>query len=366
MTFDLIIIGGGPAGCAAAITAARSGARVLLLERGHFPRHRVCGEFVSAESLELLQNLLAPTHRHLIDQAPRIAHSRIFVDDTELPAEINPAGASITRFDLDAALWDSCGHFGVERRDDCVVQAVEGTGPFRVTTQSESFEARALINATGRWSTFTSPATRARITKEKWIGVKAHFRESAASASPSVDLYFFDGGYCGVQPISPQNGTATVVNACAMVRAGVATDLHEALQLHPALRERSRNWEPVTDPVSTSPLVFHPPEPVLDGMLQVGDAATFVDPFIGDGVSLALRSGDLAGNCLVPFFRNERSLESAAANYSGLYRTLLAPVFRASSRLRNMLRWPLAVRKPILSVLKRTPAITRRFVNMTR
>lgn len=363
---DLIVVGGGPAGCTAAITAARTGASVLLLERGRFPRHRVCGEFVSAESLDLLQNLLAPEHRSLIDQAPQIARTRIFVDDAELPAEISPAGASITRFDLDAALWDSCARAGVERRDTCVVQSVEGTGPFRLTTQSESFEARAFINATGRWSIFTSPATRARLNQEKdrWIGLKAHFRE--LSAPPSVDLYFFDGGYCGVQPVSSQNGSATVVNACAMVRADVATDLHQALQLHPALRERSRNWEPVTDPVSTSPLVFHPPEPVLDGMLQVGDAATFVDPFIGDGVSLALRSGDLAGNCLIPFFRDECSLESAAADYSHLYRTLLAPVFRASSRLRNMLRWPQFVRKPVLSVLKKTPAITRRFVNMTR
>ena len=50
MTFDLIVIGGGPAGCAASIIAARSGATVLQLERGRFPRHKVCGEFVSAES----------------------------------------------------------------------------------------------------------------------------------------------------------------------------------------------------------------------------------------------------------------------------------------------------------------------------
>jgi flavin-dependent dehydrogenase len=366
MTYDLIVVGAGPAGCAAAITAARSGASVLLLERGRFPRHRVCGEFVSAESLDLLQNLLAPSHRRLIENAPQISRTRIFVDDAELPAEINPAGASITRFDLDAALWDSCAQAGVELRDECAVLSVKGTGPFDVTTRTEFFQTRAVINATGRWSTFTSAATRARLTQEKdrWIGVKAHFREN--SAPSSVDLYFFEGGYCGVQPVSAQNGSMTVVNACAMVRADVATDLHRVLQLHPALRDRSRNWEPVTDPVSTSPLVFHPPEPVLNGMLQVGDAATFVDPFIGDGVSLALRSGDLAGNCLIPFLRNECSLESAAADYSHLYQTRLAPVFRASSRLRNMLRWPEMVRKPVLSVLKRTPTITRRFVNMTR
>src|SRR5712692_1333822 len=122
MIYDLVVIGGGPAGCAAAITAARTGASVLLLERGRFPRHKVCGEFVSAESLDLLQNLLAPAHRRLIDRAPRIARGRIFIDDAELSAEINPAAASITRFNLDTALWDSCMRAGVETRAECVVQ----------------------------------------------------------------------------------------------------------------------------------------------------------------------------------------------------------------------------------------------------
>ncbi len=52
--YDLTVIGGGPAGSCAAITAHRAGASVLLLERGRFPRHKVCGEFVSAEALGLL------------------------------------------------------------------------------------------------------------------------------------------------------------------------------------------------------------------------------------------------------------------------------------------------------------------------
>src|SRR6202035_869650 len=66
MIFDLAIIGGGPAGCAAAIVSASGGARVLLLERTRFPRHKVCGEFVSAESLGLLQDPLAKEFRYLL------------------------------------------------------------------------------------------------------------------------------------------------------------------------------------------------------------------------------------------------------------------------------------------------------------
>ena len=64
--YDLIVVGGGPAGTAAAIVAGRKGRRVLLLERGRFPRHKVCGEFVSAESLALLKVLLDPRHAALL------------------------------------------------------------------------------------------------------------------------------------------------------------------------------------------------------------------------------------------------------------------------------------------------------------
>src|SRR5712692_8100547 len=151
MLYDLIIIGGGPAGTSAAISAARQGASVLLLERGRFPRHKVCGEFVSAESLDLLRDLLASAHRQLISEAPRIAHSRIFADGAVLGAEIAPPAASIPRFDLDSALWESCRQTGVEAHDECAVQAIDdaGDGPFSVTTASGCYAAKSLINATG-------------------------------------------------------------------------------------------------------------------------------------------------------------------------------------------------------------------------
>jgi flavin-dependent dehydrogenase len=367
VNFDLIVIGGGPGGCAAAISAARAGSKVLLLERGKFPRHKVCGEFVSAESLGLLRHLLSRAHQRFISGAPLIPRGRIFVDKAELAAEISPAAASITRFDLDSALWDSCIQAGGEARAECTVQALEGTGPFRVTTQNDSFDAQAVVNATGRWSNLTSPAVRTqnRTTNERWIGLKAHFRE--ASAPASVDLYFFDGGYCGVQPVAlSHNSSGIRINACAMVRADVATTLEEVLRCHPALLERSRGWEPLMDVVSASPMVFHDPEPVQEAMFQVGDSATFVDPFIGDGISLALRSGELAAECLVSFFREERSLEQATADYCRLYEERLARVFRASSKLRNMLRWPSLVRKPVLAVLQKAPSITKQLVKMTR
>jgi flavin-dependent dehydrogenase len=364
MNYDLIIIGAGPAGASAAISAARQGASVLLLERGRFPRHKVCGEFVSAESLGLLRDLLDLQHAALIQDALRIPRARVFLDGRTLQASVDPPAVSIARFELDLALWQSARSAGVEARQQVTVQSIAGSGPFRITTTDGEFETRALVNASGRWSNLNRPPAENGVPREKWLGVKAHFAEPPSE--PSVDLYFFEGGYCGVQPVAVTGESAGRVNTSAMVRADVASTLPEVFARHPALRERSRNWSLLSDPVSTSPLIFRPPQPERDGILMAGDAAGFVDPFVGDGISLALRSGALAAHCLGPLFAGEAALPEVARRYGQAYDQSLLPVFRASSTLRRMLVLPGSVRKPLLFILERTPAITDYLVRKTR
>ncbi|MGA9812364.1 MAG: NAD(P)/FAD-dependent oxidoreductase [Terriglobales bacterium] len=364
MNYDLIIIGAGPGGTSAAISAARQGASVLLLERGRFPRHKVCGEFVSAESLGLLADLLDPAYAPLIEDALRIPRARVFIDGRALQARVDPPAAGIARFELDVALWQSALGAGVDARQQVTVHGIAGRGPFRIATSDGNFETRALVNASGRWSNLNLPPPENGVPREKWLGIKAHFAEPPSE--PSVDLYFFEGGYCGVQPVVVADDSGGRVNASAMVRADVASTLPEVFARHPALRERSRNWRWLSRPVSTSPLIFRQPEPERDGILRVGDAAGFVDPFVGDGISLALRGGALAAHCLASFFSGEASLHEAARGYSRAYEQALLPIFRASSALRRMLVLPVPVRKPLLFFLERTPAITEYLVRKTR
>ena len=118
--------------------------------------------------------------------------------------------------------------------------------------------------------------------------------------------------------------------------------------------------------VNTSPLVFHKPEPMQNTMLQVGDAAAFVDPFVGDGISLALRSGALAAECLQPLFRRECSLQQVAALYSEAYKERLGRVFKVSSMLRGWLRWPRPIRRPMFSLISRADFVSRHMVKLTR
>jgi menaquinone-9 beta-reductase len=368
MSCDLAIIGGGPAGCAAAIIAAASGARVVLLEQGRLPRHKVCGEFVSGESLDLLNRLLAPEWKELISTAPAIERARIFADNLKIEAVIEPAARSIGRLDLDFALWESCARSRVEVRQQCAVSSIEGSGPFHLAAGGAEVKAKAVINASGRWSRFSAGQKQAKGARSPAIGLKAHFRAPSLACPPaSVDLYFFAGGYCGVQPVRcPPGITGSCFNACAMVRAEVATTLEAVMACHPDLFERSRLWEPLTDLVSTSPLVFKDPQPVARGMLQAGDAAVFVDPFVGDGISLALRSGRMAAECLIPVFRRQLSLDQARVEYSRQYRRHFAPILRVSSKLRSVLDWPRALRRPVLGLVGKSPRIARQLLKITR
>ena len=182
MSYDLIIIGAGPAGTSAAISAARQGASVLLLERGRFPRHKVCGEFVSAESLGLLKDLLDLRHVRLMQDAIRIPRARVFLDGRTLQASVDPPAASIARLELDVALWQSARSAGVDARQQVTVQSIAGRGPFRIATSEGEFESQALVNASGRWSNLNQPRAENGIPREKWLGVKAHFAEPLVPA----------------------------------------------------------------------------------------------------------------------------------------------------------------------------------------
>jgi flavin-dependent dehydrogenase len=350
--YELIVVGAGPAGSACAITAARLGAKVLLLEKDRFPRQKVCGEFVSPESLGLLHGMLEEGR---FRSCPQMVSSHIFLDGKTLTLPVSPAAQSIPRFDLDAALFQAAQRAGAAAHEGVVVQEVRRNEIFHVATPENTFTARAVVNATGRWSKLTQFDV---VGKEKWLGLKAHFTESAPPQS--VDLYFFAGGYCGVTPVD-----ANSVNACAMVRADVAHTLEEVFAQQPQLHQRSRAWQPLFSTVTTSPLYFREPETESDGMVLAGDSAGFIDPFAGDGISLALQSGTLAAESIVHFLRGTCSLEQVQRQYQAAYRMRFSPAFRNATRLRSALAAPKWLRSAALAIAS-MPGVGKLLVRGTR
>ena len=388
--YDLIVIGGGPAGTAAALTAARlrSGcgcpwqdARpagrtrgtggILLLERGHFPRQKVCGEFVSAEAVRILREFLGNAVEFL-DCSPNIRRVRLYAGRREFAFPITPAASSIARWELDHELWQAATRAGVDSRLDCKVTDVQRKDHvFSVTTPAETFLGRTVIDASGRWSTLNARDRCVRGTSHRqvhWIGLKAHFRLEApcratalsAQDADSTDLYFFPGGYCGVQPSGKDR-----LNICAVVHAERAVRLARVLELHPLLHERSRKWAPLSPEVVTAPLGFHAYRPQRAGMLCAGDTAGFIDPFVGDGILLALRSGTLAAQVLAPVWNHATTLDEAVSRYCNTYRRKFSHVFHLAACLRLALNAPPFLRSALLQGL-RVPGVAQLLVRSTR
>jgi len=282
--------------------------------------------------------------------------SRAFVDQRTIGFPVDPAAIGLSRYDLDLALWRSAISSGVTARQQTrVISWQAANNRFAMHVEGEELVARALIDASGRWSNLRAERPK---SKQHWIGIKGHFLES--SANNCCDLYFFDGGYCGVQALG--NGR---LNAAAMVRADVARTMGEVLKLTKNLAERSEFWSSGSGFDSTAPLIFRPPRTYERGAALCGDAAAFLDPFAGDGISMALHSGRLAAQELTRYLRSECSLTSALQAYDRKHRDLLQPALKNAARLRKLLQLPRSLRFAAITLLQ-FPPFARVAVNETR
>jgi flavin-dependent dehydrogenase len=150
-----------------------------------------------------------------------------------------------------------------------------------------------------------------------------------------------------------------------MVRSDAARSLDEVFARQSDLFRRSRDWEPLFPAITTSPLYFRKPQTESRGMLLAGDSASFIDPFAGDGISLAMHSGSLAAQSLQQFLAGKASLAHAQGEYCKSYVKRFAPVFRNAARVRMALSAPTLIRSMLLS-LAATPPISGIIVRGTR
>jgi flavin-dependent dehydrogenase len=298
---DIIIIGAGPAGSGLAHALARRGRDVLLLERDYFPRHKVCGEFLSPESRASLRALglldavaaLAPVS---IGRAAITARSGL-----ALRVELPGAAWGVSRYALDAALTGAAQNAGVELRAGASAISyhtrADGTAAVRLRAAggAEEVYARAVVVACGRHPARGLRARPARNPERAAVGVKCHVAGTASQSD--VELFLFDGGYAGLAPVD-----GGLVNLCllatrgALRRAGGEPQalLEAAALWNPALGRRLAGGRVVPGTLlAVAPVDTADPPAPWHGAARLGDAAVMVPPLCGDGMAMALRSAEL-------------------------------------------------------------------------
>ncbi len=306
--YEVIIVGGGLAGLTAATDLALSGHKVLLLEKHPYPRHKVCGEYLSAEVLPYLNTLGIKLPGEIaIDTLSWSVPGRQPVD-TRLPL----GGIGISRYGLDALLYQRACSAGATVEFETVTDVHPGEKGFRVYTKEQVYESRVVLGAYGKRDSLDKSLERDFIAKRSpWLAVKAHYH-FPDWPSDTVGLHTFTGGYGGLS--KTELGT---VNFCYLVRYDVFKRYGNMEQFTEQVISRNRELREFLDkavmafesPMTIAQISFERKNPVENGILMCGDTAGMIHPLCGNGMAMAIHSAAIAAR-LVNQALSSSSLDS--------------------------------------------------------
>jgi flavin-dependent dehydrogenase len=296
---EVIVLGGGVAGCAASIALARNGRAVTLIEREPTPQHKVCGEFLSGEALEDLNALgidVASLGAVPIDYVRLAAARRAAEAPLPFPA------ASLTRKALDTALMAEAIAAGVRVQRGRSVQALHRAtnNSWQATLNDGTIcEAPTAFLATGKHDI----RSHARPPDpQRWVAFKMYFRladAQAAELARASELMLYPGGYGGIQPV--EDGIANlccVVQQQQLARVGHRWEnfLAEMKQDCPHLAMRLAGAEPLlAKPIAITHIPYgYMRRTTENGLYCIGDQAAVIPSFTGDGISIALHTARCA------------------------------------------------------------------------
>lgn len=350
-------MGAGPAGCAAAIVLAQSGAQPLLVDRDAKAGDALCGGFLSWRTAERLRGLG-------IDPEALGAHrvERLILFGEGRPAEIAlPRRAyGLSRRTLDTALRSRALAEGAQLVCDTVRQ-VEA---LHVKGRAHEWHAESLFLATGKHDVRGSP--RPRAAKDPALGLRVRLNLSprlAKRLANTIELHLFEGGYAGL--VLQEDGSA---NLCLAVRKSLLGDadgdpaalLAKAAAAHPHLALRLEpGWrEAAFDTIGSVPYGWSA-ESTEPGVFRLGDQAAVIPSLAGEGIDIALASGIVAAEAW-----RTGGADAAPAYQQALHKRVKAPLLWAGAA------WGLAERPAItkwgLAAARFAPTLVERLVDATR
>jgi flavin-dependent dehydrogenase len=373
MIYDAIVIGAGPAGSSTAIMLARQGRAVAIVERTEFPRRKVCGEFISATNLALLDRLGAG-EAWRAEAGPEIRRVGFFGGDVSAEARMPSKGGfgrALGRDLLDRLLLDRARSAGAEILQPWRVIGIEREGELQAVTieakgEEKILRAPVIVAAHGSWEPGKLPSQLDKINNPSdLLGFKAHFKGSSL-APDLMPLLIFPGGYGGM--VWSDHGRLSL--SCC-IRRDMLTRIRaeqgsaaaaEALHRH-ILDSCSGVREAIGHASLDGPwLAAGPIRPGIrpryaEDIFRVGNIAGESHPIIAEGISMAMQSGWLLGEQLgrVDASRPaDRAL--AAERYSAAWRRLFAMRIHAAAAFAQIAVQPASARV-MMTVIRLFPKV---------
>lgn len=372
---DTAVMGGGLAGTSAAITLAQQGCRVLLIEAKNYPHHKVCGEFLSPgcahylDRLNALGDVLAVKPASIDGVRVTSPHGVCW------NAQFDGMGFGISRYALDQLLINRARVAGVDVREGTTVVNIQGDlkPGFTITARSggqiQTFQAKTVIAAHGKRSSLDRAFNRSFLNQpHSFLGLKAHFY--GPPIPQRVELHTFNGGYCGVSEVE---GGRT--NVCLLVGQHVFQEVSEGRidaficwmrQQNPFLDHwlsKAEQIEPGWH--SISQVAFSQKSLVEADVLMAGDSAQLIAPLAGDGMEMALHSGQIAAHAVKLFLDGTCSAAAMKQHYRTEWRQAFASRLRLARWLQMVVFNPTLLTSG-LHLLNRLPALGEFVVSHTR
>jgi flavin-dependent dehydrogenase len=307
------MVGAGPAGSATALFLARQGYDVTLLDRAAFPRDKACGEYLTPgaalllrDEIGILPQLLASGATVLTQETVVPHNGRAFSGTTNALA--------CPRMVTDKVLRDAAEDAGVRVLETFNVRAIDrdadgfcGVTGTSANGETQTIQAKVVVGADGTHSLLARDMGVVRpIPRLQRIALVTHY-SSAVSVSAGVTMHLpqdRSDACCGVGASCGPDGTRNVNIVVPLTEASVMAGRRQDYFQTRLRHSFPQVWEQVKDSAQIGPLRsigcfgHHTARATGDGAVLVGDAATFINPFTGEGVYFALRGAQLAADAI--------------------------------------------------------------------
>lgn len=367
MRFDVAVVGAGPAGSASAISLARKGYSVALIDKAFFPREKLCGDFLSPinwplfEQLGVADDLLSVEH----EEVAAFRLSTCAGDEARIDFPVQAGrrrfGLGLRRFYLDDLLRRRADNEGVVVQQGCRIGALardaEGWSiALEGHSAGKQLHSIFLLGADGRNSLVAHRLGLAPTSDGPTDYVAFQVRLTRRWSFPGeVQIHCFPGGYAGLVGLGggAANLCFTVEKRRAKEERSVAALLEKFLCKNGFLRECLRKSEIVGDIRSAYPVYFPRRRCYGDGFLLAGDAARVTEPVTGEGIYFALKSGILAGEAIDGAFRRRNGAVERFAGYGRLCRQAFGYRQRMNRIIRGLIYRP-SLLVPLVRLSSRT------------
>ena len=328
--FDVAVIGGGLGGLSLAIQLAKAGFAVVLFEKERYPFHRVCGEYISLESWNFLENLGYPLSdldlpviKNLVVSAP---------NGNYIQHPLPLGGFGISRYKIDQEMAALAKANGV-----CLLEGRKVTGvKFNpsasvISCQGAHYQAKVVCGAFGKRSNLDiawkrSFAGQKPSALNNYIGVKYHIQTSFPAET--IALHNFSNGYCGISQIEDEKYCLCYLTTAENLRKSNNSIIElegNILQKNPFLRKIFHESKLLYQtPLTISQVSFEKKQQVENHILMIGDAGGMITPLCGNGMSMALHASKIAAELVSEYLSEKISRMHMEEQYATRWNELFS------------------------------------------